>query len=54
MNHARIQSNWFKLQLFKQLWNLTFLTFDNGVWNIETLSNVFKFSFSLYTQTKLD
>ena len=45
MKHARIQSNWFKLQLFKQLWNLTFLTFDNCVWNIETLSNVFKFNF---------
>ena len=50
MKHARIQSYWFKLQLFKQLWNLTFLTFDNDVWNIETPSNVFKFNFSLYKQ----
>ena len=31
MKYARIQSNWCKLQLFKQLWNLTFLTFDNDV-----------------------
>ena len=39
VRHARIQSNWFKLRLFKQLWNLTFRTFGNDVWNIETSSN---------------
>ena len=41
MEHARIQPNLFKLQLLKQLKNLTFLTLDNDVWCIKTSNDVF-------------
>ena len=34
-----IKFNLFKVQLFKQLWNLYFFTLDNDVWYIETLNN---------------
>ena len=50
MKHLRMQSN--LLKPFQQLWNLTFLTLDNDVRNIEKSSNILKFNFSGFLISK--
>ena len=46
MKHARIQ--FIQTSTLEQPWNLPFLTdLENDGWNIETSSNIFKFSFFL-------
>ena len=43
--HSYNLINLFQLQLFRQLWNSTFLTLDNDVWYIEMLSNIWSLFF---------